>query len=221
MSFLPQNNQNKVACVLVLDGSSSMNININTQNNFSRIDALNLGVKAFKEDLEKDSVAKKSVDIAILKVTDPKPELILDWTVAEDFIPQNLSARGSTPLGSALIQAVDMCEQRKHYYLSKGYDYYRPWIIVITDGEPTDSDSDWNRAVEVMQLAMKSKKIFSIGVAIDKCSTDKIQQISSNKVVELSSHRFSEFFVWLSGSINATLQSTDGTEQFCATNLIS
>lgn len=221
MSFLPQNNQNKVACVLVLDGSSSMNINIDMKKSFSRIDALNLGVIAFKDDLLRDSVAKKSVDIAIIKVSDVKPELILDWVSAEQFSPPKIVASGSTPLASALINAVEMCEKRKRYYLREGLDYYRPWVIIISDGEPTDSDSDWNSAVNIMQSAINSKKIFSIGVAIDKCSTKKIQQVSSNKVVELSSHQFSEFFVWLSGSINATLNSTDGTEQFIATNLIS
>ncbi|MEO0241947.1 MAG: hypothetical protein ABIM42_02750 [candidate division WOR-3 bacterium] len=31
-----------------------------------------------------------------------------------------------------------MVEERKGEYKERGIDYYRPWIFMIRDGEPTD-----------------------------------------------------------------------------------
>lgn len=218
MGIFASGNQNKVACVLVLDGSLSMTTKI--AGDFTRLDALNEGTKIFAKELKQDEVASESVDVAVIKVTDPQPELVKDWTLAENFTPPEITAQGSTPLASALLKAVDMCEQRKEYYFNKGMDYYRPWIIIISDGEPTDSSATWQNAVDTVQTAIKKKKAFTVGVAIDKCPTAKLQQVSCNKVMELSSHHFKEFFIWLSASLSETSQSSDGTEQFANMDLL-
>lgn len=219
MRFFPSGNQNKVACVLVLDGSSSMKATLST--GFTRIDALNAGAKIFAKKLKEDEVASESVDVAVIKVTDPQPELVTDWTLAEDFTPPEITAQGLTPLASALTMAVQMCEQRKKYYFSEGMDYYRPWIVIISDGEPTDSSDVWQTAVDTVQKDIKNKKVFTVGVAIDKGAIAKLQQVSCNKVMELSAHKFEDFFVWLSASLSETSQSSDGTEQFANMDLLS
>lgn len=61
-------------------------------------------------------------------------------------------ADGDTALVDAVDEAIDIVNNRKKWYKSTGQPYYRPWIILITDGEP-------NEGQDVSALAGKIKKI--------------------------------------------------------------
>ena len=39
-------------------------------------------------------------------------------------------------MGSAIHKALDMIQARKAPYRAHGVTYYRPWVFMITDGEP-------------------------------------------------------------------------------------
>ena len=56
-----------------------------------------------------------------------------------------LIASGSTPMGEALERAIDRVAARKRRYKEAGVQYYRPWLLLITDGAPTD---DWQSAAQ-------------------------------------------------------------------------
>ena len=52
-----------------------------------------------------------------------------------------LNAGGSTAMVNALNDAIDKGEARKQWYKSTNQAYYRPWIILMTDGEPDDDQN--------------------------------------------------------------------------------
>ena len=39
-------------------------------------------------------------------------------------------------MGAGFNTALDMVEQRKNRYKEAGIAYYRPWVMMITDGDP-------------------------------------------------------------------------------------
>ena len=41
-------------------------------------------------------------------------------------------------MGGAIREAVEMLHRRKDSYRTNGISYYRPWIFMISDGEPTE-----------------------------------------------------------------------------------
>lgn len=211
MSFLDENTNGMLPCVLLLDTSMSMSTEI-TQG-FTRISSLNGGTQVFRDEIQGDKYASHHVEIAVISVGGSQPELRQDWVIAKDFLAPALSASGTTPLGEAFINAVDLCEKRKRHYMATGTDYYRPWIIIISDGQPTSSPDVWKRAVQLADTVKANKKATIITVAIDGCPVDKLSQLSTFPTTEMSSHSFSEFFLWLSKSITNASKSGDDLQQ--------
>lgn len=218
MNFFDEQTNGMLSCILLLDTSMSMSIEI--AKGFSRIKALNEGTKIFQKEIHQDLYAKNHVDIAIISVGDSQPQLKQDWVTAKNFFAPTLSPSGSTPLGEAFINAVELCEKRKRYYNSTGTDYFRPWIIIISDGQPTSSPDVWNRAVQLANDIKTQRKATIITIAIDGCPTDKLAQLSSFPTTEMSSHSFSEFFVWLSNSLGSASKSGENLNQGYTTPIL-
>jgi uncharacterized protein YegL len=122
------NPEPRCPCVLLLDVSGSMT--------GRPLDALNAGLTLFKDELAADSLAMKRVEIGIVTFGPVKVEM--PFTTASAFFPPTLQAQGDTPMGAAILEALNMVRDRKQDYRSNGISYYRPWVFLITDGGPTD-----------------------------------------------------------------------------------
>lgn len=129
--FLDDSINHMLPCVLLLDVSLSMQTQI--ASGFSRIDALNEGVKVFQREIQDDDYATEHVDVSLMTFGS-SVDIVQDWIVAKNFIAPTLKTHGSTPLAEAFINAIDLCEQRKRFYINHQIERYRPWIIIISDG---------------------------------------------------------------------------------------
>ena len=138
------------ATVLLLDVSGSME--------GSKLQQLNDGLRIFKEDIcgtddhPGDELAKKRVDLAIVTFSSDV-QVIQDFTNMDAFEPPTLQAGGTTAMGEGIRKAIELIERRKGEYKAQGTDYYRPWILLITDGSLPTS----NRVTQIgMPLFNKS-----------------------------------------------------------------
>ncbi len=69
-------------------------------------------------------------------------------------------------MGEGVNLALDLLEKRKQEYKDKGVDYYQPWLIIMSDGEPNGSTEEFDRAVRRVSDMVKAKEltVFPIGV---------------------------------------------------------
>jgi uncharacterized protein YegL len=200
---LANNPEQRCPCVLVLDCSSSMS--------GRQIDSLNAAVQRFSDELRADDLAAKRVEIAVVSFGE-EVTVLSDFTGAQSFHPTALVADGGTPMGQALCEAVRLIEVRKRKLQEHGINYYRPWLVMMTDGSPTDRDSQhWRNAVSLISSGVDAKKFTYFPLVTEDGDKRTVGELSpQTKVRGLDSHKFSEFFLWLTRSLQSVARSQIG-----------
>ena len=199
VTFDETNPDPRCACVLVLDTSGSMH--------GRPIDELNNGLIAFGNEIQNDTVAQSRVEVAI--VTFGPARLLQDFTEARNFSPPTLQASGDTPLGSALQQAFDLIRVRKQLYKDNGVPYYRPWVLLITDGAPNDN---WQHVAQRIKDEENAKGVVFYAVGVAGADMNVLRQLSVRTPMALKDLSFKELFVWLSASLSKISQSQPGQQ---------
>jgi uncharacterized protein YegL len=194
--------------MLVLDASGSMDLIVPATGR-KRIEELNQGLALLKQELMNDETASQRVQLAIVCVGGPAgdADLLMNWTDAWQFDPPQLFARGATPLGQGLRLALQSVDQQKQQLKAQGIGFTRPWIMVISDGAPTDDQRIWQAVAQECRAAEAAKRcvIYPIGVADANMSV--LQQISSTPALKMAEARFKEYFQWLSSSLSSMSRS--------------
>jgi uncharacterized protein YegL len=185
-----QNPENRCPVILLLDTSGSMI--------GEAMNALNQGVNLFKENIQADTKASLSVEVAL--ITFGPVKLVQDFVTIDQFTPPTLVADGVTPMGEAIEYALDLLTARKAVYQENGIQYYRPWIFMITDGAPTDP---WQDAAARIHQGEADRKFCFFSVAVEGADLKTLAQIapSDRPPVLLNGLDFQSLFVWLSKSM--------------------
>jgi uncharacterized protein YegL len=193
------NPEPRCACVLLLDTSASML--------GDKIRELNEGLRVFQQALHADTLARKRVEVAI--VTFGPALLRQGFVSAAQFYAPELQAQGDTPTGAALELALRTVEARKALYREAGVPYYRPWVFLITDGDPTDHFAP---AVELLRQGEMEKKFVSFTVGVQGANPRRLAELSPIKPpLMLRGLAFRELFLWLSNSISRTASQPVGS----------
>jgi uncharacterized protein YegL len=224
---LATNPEPRCPCVLLLDVSGSMaevvaNAGQDTgerveqdgkayrvlSSGTTRIDLLNEGLRAYQADLMGDSLASQRVEVSVITFGS-SVQTVVPFVSAHDFAPPTLSANGDTPMGAAILRAIEAIDERKRAYKQNGLHYYRPWIFLITDGEPTDA---WQTAAAKVREGMGKKAFTFFVVGVEGANFDILRQVSVRTPAHLKGYSFREMFVWLSQSQRSVSHSNPGQE---------
>lgn len=177
----------------------------------SRIDELQKGIELFYDAIRSDETARYSAEICIVTFND-KAECVLDFgNIERQDIPE-LRAKGDTFMGEGVNLALDLLEKRKEKYRKAGVDYYQPWLVLMTDGEPNGNVAQWAKAVSrtVNLVNNRNLTVFPIGIG-NEADMSKLNSFSPKRsALKLKDLRFTEFFEWLSKSVARVSRSTPG-----------
>lgn len=219
-----ENYQQKCLCVLVLDTSGSMGEIVDStgsrptgrkqvidgveydivQGGISRLKNLQKGLESFYEDISNDDSMSQRLEVAVISFND-EVEIVQDPCLIEDCPPPLLSAKGMTDIAGAMETAMDVVEARKSWYRTTGQPYYRPWIILMTDGEANrGQDMDALGATIRNEVANKHFEFLPIGV--DNANMGMLKKLEANlEAKSLKGTKFSQFFKWLSASMSTVV----------------
>ena len=192
------NPEPRCACVLLLDTSDSMR--------GKPIQALNEGVRQYVEDLIMDPVASLRVETAIVTFDD-ETNIALDFATSVDIGDVTLATGGLTNMAPAINLALDMLHGRKRQYRDAGIDYYRPWIILITDGEPTDDVDDLISASERLKREEDDKSVAFFCLGVQNANMEILNALGNRSALPLKGLAFAQFFNWLSASMKSVSSS--------------
>jgi uncharacterized protein YegL len=187
-----ENVDDRLPIVILADTSNSMK--------GAPIDELNAGLLVFKEATEGNELAESRLEV-LLMTFGGTPLVVNEFTPVVDFQPTSLVAMGGTPMGGALLLALQKIEERKDLYRAHGIDYFRPIMIMITDGEPTDTEV-WDSAVEALVNAVVAKKVHFQAIGVEKANMELLSQMSPT-ISPIKLHaveKFKDYFEFLSRS---------------------
>ncbi|MBF0201024.1 MAG: VWA domain-containing protein [Desulfamplus sp.] len=207
----------RVPVCLVLDCSPSMSGEVAKgaaveQTSPRPIDELNSGIELFFKSIKEDEVARYSAEVAVVRFSGVA-ETVLDFDSIGGMEPPVITIdglRGGTSIGGGVSLALSLLEARKNEYQEAGVDYYQPWIVLMTDGRPTDeTHTEVSRRVADM-VEKRRLTIFPIGIG-RSADMEVLSLFSPRRSpLRLKGLCFSQFFEWLSRSVSVTSQSMPG-----------
>ena len=194
-----ENPEPRCPCVLLLDTSGSMQ--------GAAIDALNEGLRTFKADLSQNLLASKRVEVAVVTF-DCDVNVVQDFVTADQFEPPTLAAQGLTNMGTAIHKSLDILQARKAQYRTNGVAYYRPWLFMITDGEPQgEPEVVLQQVVQRIKDEEASKRVAFFTVGVENANMTRLNEIAVRTPIKLRGLNFTELFLWLSASMTAVSHS--------------
>ena len=172
-----------------------------------KIDEINKGLKGLLDTILENQITRYSSDIAILTFGGAV-EKIRDFGDIEKDDIENFSAGGGTPMGEAVLKALEMLEDRKKQYQKNAVSYWQPWLFLISDGAATD---DIEIAAKKTCNLIKNNKLDLYSIPILPGTPDELNKFCGT-TISLEELKFEKFFEWLSQSIAGKSESTPGTE---------
>lgn len=205
-NMIENTGERHIACVLLVDISGSMA--------GASIQELNQGLREFGNALEQDEHARGVADVCVISFNS-SVETVVPFCPASSYSAPTLSARGLTSMNEAIIAGLNAIEERKQLYRQLGCSYYRPWMFLLTDGEPTDPGME-AEAKNQLHQALSNKKVvfFPMGIGsganyahLKSYTMDREGNIGKGPVLKAKADNFKEAFVWLSSSMSVVSNS--------------
>ena len=200
---LIENPTPRCPCMLVLDVSNSME--------GEKIARLNEGVRQFLKEVCEDEFAIYSVELGVVTFGG-NVKTSAEFGSPSEMEWKDLGASGRTPMGEAVNKAILALDKRKQEYADNGVSYYQPWLVLMSDGRPTD---DYLGTAAKLRSLANDKKIIVFGVGIgENCNMNVLSEFCPEKrpPARLDGLKFKEFFAWLSQSMSRVNQSAPGAE---------
>jgi len=187
-----------VALSLVLDISLSMGgTPINTLN-----DAVNDMIQQMKD----DSRLKNIVDLAILVFgIQGRDNIYQGFRAITDCDVVDLKATDNgTFVTDSIERAVEFSKKRCAAY-DKAGGAYKPWIVVITDGEFNDSSSALDRVGNIVKEREKQGKLQFFALGVEGYNRSQLERLTDNshQIIDAKVGNFGEFFAWIGRSLKA------------------
>ncbi|WP_110518688.1 vWA domain-containing protein [Herpetosiphon llansteffanensis] len=198
----PINYEQKCLCVLVVDTSGSMQ--------GTPIDELNQGLQLFHQDISNNFSTAQRLEICLIEFNS-QVDCIVEPSLIDHFDMPILAVAGTTKLVDGVRLAMHKVQERKQWYRSTGQPYYRPWIILMTDGAP-DKDQDIQGLAQELQSGVVNKQFTFFPIGVQGADLNMLRRISTpdRPPMMLQGLRFEAFFDWLSASLAMVASSTDG-----------
>jgi len=199
-----ENTATRLPVVLCLDTSKSMDDN-------GGFEALNKGVKAFYDTGKNDPARKYGFDVAIVTFgaqgVTPVQDFRPIWNQEEipQFVFTDKNWIDGTPMGRGVDMSIKGLEKRIVTYKDNSISNDRPWLVIITDGEPAyiykQGTEEYEAEIEAFDQTVsqvitlqKNKNLNVIAIGVGAEDFRQLAEFVIDKKV-LTTKDFSEFSV--------------------------
>lgn len=163
--------------------------------------AVQAGVEMMLRTLRSDPHALETVWISCITF-DQEARLAFPLSELTEVQAPRLVAKPGTALGAALHLCADRIETEVRKTTSMQNGDWRPLVILLTDGQPTDS---WKSALPRLGQKVRPRpaNIYAVGCGED-VNTEMLLELTDIvlHMREMTEERFRKLFVWLTASVN-------------------
>ena len=192
MAESAENYEQKCLCLLVLDVSGSMR--------GEPINELNKGLRDFYKEISEDETTSQRLEVSIITFNQ-MVQTIQEPALIENFTMPTLHAEGSTAMVDAVNEAIEKVDLRKKWYKETDQKYYRPYIILMTDGEPDDGQ-DVDALAQRIKEDTEAKRYTFIAIGVKDANMQILQKLQGGTPLKMEGLKFKQFFKWLSASMS-------------------
>lgn len=198
IDLIINNNAKFMPVLFLIDNSYSMTMQEKTR---SRIEEVNEQVKNILQMCAEDNFMNTGMEVSIITFGDTV-EVRNKYTNVRETVKdyQPIQATGfDTKLGAGVKEALEMIEDRVALYKNASKQYYKPKMVIISDGKATDEEEVKKQAKKVQDLLQRSRTeggIETYCLGIGKEAEETLKQFSKGEEIEkeLSIDAFMEEF---------------------------
>jgi uncharacterized protein YegL len=204
-----RNKDQKCPVVLLLDTSGSMA--------GMPIEELNKALVQIKEDILNDTMLSNRLELGIVAFDDDaRVERPIDLISPDTDLPI-LNIGGVTNLVSGMNKAIELVTDRKNFYKSNGEQYYRPFIVLFTDGAPTNTPEEIEELDQNIQKLSDEKRFIFLPFGVDGADMQLLAKLAAQSADERLKNigtafamkdvsKFTEVFQFVSASISGIME---------------
>lgn len=201
-----------VLCICV-DASESMRMQ-------QRMRKVNRGIEEFLQNMYQNATARDAVEVCVVAFGD-RTRVMCDFGPLTEAIQANreIEATGArTEMGDGVLTALDRLDRRLKLLTDLGAPYYKPWLILISDGEATDMARCREAGREVRERVLRQTlkvKCLSLGDEGNREAVRTLRDFTADGAVDcISSLEVTDFFEMLSRSVSRASQQSIQTGEF-------
>jgi len=147
------NSSKRLPIVFCLDISPSMDSKDGSE--YSRIQLLNIAIKAFLKEIKNDLKVRTSAEIALVAFsTNIELDTPFESVSTIDMPYFTTVEKGGTRMANAILRSIEKIESKKKDYENAEISYYVPFFVLVTDGNPNKNDD----AYQLEQAIAKVQK---------------------------------------------------------------
>lgn len=193
----------------------------------NRIKNLNEAIKLFYNELSKDQKVINSAEVAIITFSTDIEENTdfesLDFLAQKTFTTVE---EGSTNLSSAVLKSIEKIENRLVELDNADIDNYLPFLILVTDGDPdqTDNQDNLEKAIQSVLSHCDTSNyperliapyIIGVGKDISKNTLNRFAEKFTGEAIIIDGDEsnqqvfFEELFTFISNSVKDSLKGAE------------
>ena len=186
--------------ILLADVSGSMAAD-------GKIDSMNSAISEMLQAFAEEDDTRAEIHVAVITFGGAAAELHMPLIPAREALWEPIGASGKTPLGSALHLAVELIEDRNRIPSRS----YRPSLILISDGKPTDA---WKTSLKTLLDSDRASKAdrFAMGIGDDAEKAVLETFLAGNGTSVFAAHdarQMRHFFRWVTMSVTSRSRSVN------------
>jgi uncharacterized protein YegL len=127
-----------------------------------------------------------------------------------------LVSGGTTNVVAGMNKAMEEVEERKRFYKANGEQYYRPFIVLFTDGAPTNTAEEIETLDQQIQARSDEKRFVFLPFGVEGADMQLLAKLAAQTADERLKNKarawqmkdltkFAEVFEFVSASISSAI----------------